>query len=78
MHLRETPSLNSRVSQAFHEKHTFRISPVMCEQRDGQNHFCVEAYCSLQSRLLVIDFDSGFVDFDPPRHLRPHLLSTFK
>jgi hypothetical protein len=49
------------------EKRSRRINPMVLEQRDIKDHFCVTLYCSVQPRPLAVDFDSGLVDRDPPR-----------
>jgi len=40
---------------------------VSSKQIDTQNQFGVEVYCSIQSRPLAINFDSGLVYSDPLR-----------
>lgn len=47
------------------EKRSRRISPVTFEQRDVEDHLCVEVDCSIQPRPLTIEINCGLVNCDP-------------
>jgi hypothetical protein len=44
-----------------------RIGTMSLEQLSVEKEFCVEIYCSVQSRPLIVGFDSGSVGSDPLR-----------
>ncbi len=48
------------------QKRSSWIGASTPKERDVENEFCVEVYCSVQPRSFTVNPDSGFINRDPP------------
>lgn len=52
------------------QKRSCWVGTTPAKQRDIEQQFCLDVYCSVYSRPLAVDLDSGFVNRDPRRRRR--------